>query len=231
MQERVSVIEGKHPILLVAPHGYHGDDYNTDFITEDMASRFDMYAVINRGYERATNPDSDHDKADCNNYNHMMQDEVVKDEFLTPILRYKSRILQKHHRCYLYFIHGMANRYTNGNLVDMVVGYGAGKPASHSCDLWMKNLLCYLLSENNMNVFEGKDGGMFSGWAKGNMNQLFRKHLPDPRCHSMQLELARDLRKAKDMAIIAVEFMAPCLLDLLNYSKWDAPASFTVPRI
>lgn len=230
-QERVSLIEGRHPIILVAPHGYHGNDYNTDFIVENLASKFDMYAVINRGFERADHPDSENDKADCNNFMQIVADPVVYDEFLTPIVRYKNRILRKVQRCHLFFIHGMANRHVGDKLADIVVGYGAGKPASHSCELWMKNLFCYLLSKASLNVFEGKEGGAFSGWARGNMNQLFRKHLPEPRCHSMQVELARDLRYDKDMAIDTVASLAPAMLELLNYSTWSGPQGFTIQRV
>ena len=42
--ERVSVIEGKRPIIFVAPHGYKGDDENTDAMVEHMSQQLSSYA-------------------------------------------------------------------------------------------------------------------------------------------------------------------------------------------
>ena len=84
MKERVGIIIGKNPVILVAPHG--ADDTNTDIITERVAKKADCYAVINRGFERADFVDVIKDKADCNKIDHCKQ-EVVYEEFLKPIIK------------------------------------------------------------------------------------------------------------------------------------------------
>ena len=82
--ERVSVIEGKSPIIIVAPHGYKGDDENTDLIAEEIANALHCYAVINRGWERSDSVDFMKDKADCNNVYHCKED-VVRELSLIHI--------------------------------------------------------------------------------------------------------------------------------------------------
>ena len=106
--ERVSIINGKIPILIVAPHGYEKDDEQTALIAEYIANKIGAYAVINRGWERAEEVDFWKDKADCNNINHCFED-VVKEEIIDPILRYKSRILLGHSEMYVFWIHGMSD--------------------------------------------------------------------------------------------------------------------------
>ena len=136
--ERVSVIEGSIPVIVVAPHGFHGDDENTDLIAETIASTIDAYAVINRGWERGDTVDSFKDWADCNNVYHCKED-VVREEFLEPIIRFKNKILKKEQLAYIFYIHGMGNRHravAKDPYLDAVLGYGAGKPNSFSCDIW-----------------------------------------------------------------------------------------------
>jgi hypothetical protein len=157
MKERVSTIVGQRPIILVAPHG--ADDTNTDILTELTAKTINCYAVINRGFERADSVDVNKDKADCNKITHCKQD-VVFEEFLKPILKFKDRIIQKSilanrssNNFYgnipltdpvsLFFIHGCGDivHKEAGEKVALIVGYGRGtKKDSFSCDLWRKNL-------------------------------------------------------------------------------------------
>lgn len=103
--ERVSVIRGKAPVIVVAPHGFEQDDQNTALIAESIANEINCYAVINRGWERCLDIDVLNDKADCNNVYHCKED-VVREEFLEPIVRFKSRILYSHDEAFLIFIHG-----------------------------------------------------------------------------------------------------------------------------
>lgn len=216
MNERVSTIQGKLPIIIVAPHGFEGDDENTSVIAEQIATAIGTYAVINRGWERDENVDFMLDKADCNNVLHCHED-VVRDEILDPILRYKNRILQNHHRAFVYYIHGMANKhrkYANDPDMDVVIGYGAGSPNSFTCELWQKDLFCHLLQNQGIHPYEGKAGGTMSGWARNNMNQLFRKWYPDSRVASMQIEIIHDLRNEKDMAMITAEYIASAIKDV-----------------
>ena len=230
--ERVSLIDGSKPILIVAPHGFHDDDERTALIAENLADILDCYAVINRGWERADVVDCINDKADCNNLQHCHED-VVKDEFLDPILRYKQRIvwgkgnhgamyslyLRQPTTMYMFLIHGMANKHrqlTGEPKLDLVIGYGAGSPDSFSCEPWRKDYLAHRLSEAGMCVFQGKKGGAMSGWARNNTNQLFRKWYQDPNVHSMQLEIVHALRQDDDCAKMTSEYLAAAIDDLIS---------------
>ena len=228
--ERVSVISGKSPILVVAPHGYDQDDYNTDLIAETIAHQLDCYAVINRGWERAESVDYLRDKADCNNIYHCRED-VVREEFLEPIIRFKNRILKDFVSCYIFYIHGMANKHrtlSKEPRLDLVVGYGAGSPASYSCELWQKDFLLNELNGLGVMTYEGKKGGVMSGWSRNNLNQYFRKWDLDTDVNSMQIEVIYDLRREKDLAYLISDYIAMSIKNLINtysYSgtnKWPA---------
>lgn len=220
--ERVSTISGKLPIIVIAPHGFDGNDENTAIIAEHIAKSINAYAVVNRGWERDENVDYMLDKADCNNVYHCHED-VVKEEFLEPILRFKNRILQSHDKAYIYYIHGMGNRHRDiaGEDMDIVLGFGAGSPSSHTCELWQKNLVCHLLNESGIKTFEGKKGGSMSGWSKLNMNQLFRKWYLEPNVSSMQLEIVHELRSCKDISILTAEYIGETLRFMLGIKSFS----------
>ena len=200
--ERVRTISGNTPVLIVAPHGFDGDDEKTAFIAEIVVKNLNACGVINLGWERGVSVDFMKDKADCNNVNHCHED-VVKEEFLDPIIRYKDRLIQKNSKVCMFHIHGMSNRHrliANDPKMDMVVGYGEGYPQSLSCDLWKKNMFIHLMEGLGVRVYEGSSGGKFSGWGKNNMNQLFRKWYFEPKVQSMQIEIVHELRSEESIA-------------------------------
>lgn len=198
--ERVSLISGKTPIVLIAPHGYHGDDKNTAFLVEYIAKKLDCFAVINRGWERSETVDPLLDKADCNNVNHCHQD-VVKEEFLDPIFRFVKKALRKNTFVYTFYLHGMSNfhRIKSGIYdLDIVVGFGDDGKRNFSTSLWRKDLLCFLLYQNGFTVAEGSWKSGLSGSAKNNMNQLFVQNYHDSLVHSMQIEIIEQKRRDKE---------------------------------
>jgi len=222
--ERVSIREGKTPIILFAPHGYDGDDERTGKMTEYIAETLDCYAVINRGWERDDFVDCLIDKADCNNVAHCHED-VVREEILDPILRYQKRIMRNHPIAYYFTIHGMANRHrviSKISDLDIVIGYGAGSPNSFTCDEWRKNYIMHLLEEAGMSPAEGKKGGPMSGWSRNNMNQLFRKWYHDQSVQGMQLELIYDLRSDDEIALLASEYIAAAMQELIDAKGFSA---------
>jgi hypothetical protein len=193
-------------------------------ITEYIAKQIDCYAVINRGWERSKVVDCFKDKADCNNVHHCKED-VVREEFLEPILRYKSRIQFKHKNVFIFYIHGMSNKHkkiAKDENLDIVLGYGAGTPVSYSCDLWMKDLFLHLIENSGFNPYEGKNGGQMSGWGVSNMNQYFRKWHFEPNVHSMQLELAYDLRCDPEIARLTAEYLGIAIKDIVNYNTFKS---------
>lgn len=220
--ERVSIIEGKAPIVFVAPHGC--DDTNTDHIAEKAAAAINAYAVINRGWKRADVYNYDLEHANCNNLDHCHED-VVEDEFLNPILRFTSRIRKKFPRVHMITIHGMGNdarKKAKDPDLAMVVGYGAGNPPSYTCMPWMKDLFCYQAQQFGWNVYEGKPGGAFSAWTKQNLCQLFRKWKNDSSVHAMQIEVIHDWRESKQKAEFVGECIANYVGGIINCRNWDA---------
>lgn len=227
--ERVSIIPGKLPILVIAPHGFDENDERTAIMVEYMANTFGFYAVINRGWERSDTVDYMLDKADCNDVNHCHED-VVREEFLEPIIRYKERILQKSPIAQVFYLHGMHNRHrviSGDPQLDLVIGFGAGSPNSFTCDIWRKDLFVHLLDNAGMQTYEGSKGGPMSGWARGNMNQLFRKWYPQQEVQSMQIEVIYALRDSTDIALITADFIGQSMLQLIGAKSFSGKSNKT----
>lgn len=224
LEERISVISGRAPVIFVAPHGATCDDVNTDQVAEMAAESMKGYAVINRGFERSDHVDLKLEKANCNNVEHCLHD-VVKEEFLDPLVKFKKRILREYPFVYIFYLHGVANdirKKVDDPKLGYIIGWGAGKPPSHTCEKWRKDAFISILSSSdNYIAYEGKAGGNFSGWKKNNMNQYFRKWQRDENVHSMQVEMAYDLRSTRDKARTTGQIMGICVEELLRQSSWE----------
>jgi hypothetical protein len=64
-----------------------------------------------------------------------------------------------------------------------------------------------------------------SGWARSNMNQLFRKWYHDLEVQSFQLEIVHKLREDKEMAEITAHFISDVIREYINYEKFDCSFS------
>jgi hypothetical protein len=220
--ERVSVIEPSGvatPAIIVAPHG--ADDDFTAEIAEQIAIEADCYAVINNCFKRSENVDIFKDRANCNNNSHTEQD-VVHDEFMYPILRYVGRIQKTVQNVEVFIIHGMSNdirKKAGTSEIDIVLGTGLGKPKSLTLSDNRRNLIISCLQQAKFKIFEGKEGGDYSGWSKYNLNQYFRKWAGNPSVYSVQLEIIKDLREDVDTAKITGSYLGEAIksyLDNLN---------------
>jgi len=223
--ERVSIRDGSCPILIVAPHG--PNDPNTDLLAELIAEELDAYAVINRGWERAKAVDYFNDKANCNNVQHCQED-VVRDEFLKPILKYCTRMQKEYGVGCMFLIHGVSNgiRVKTGNPdLELILGYGAGEPPRWSCDEWVRNAFIHYLQDSGINVFGGKAGGDYAGWGRNNLNQLYTVW-HHGIIHSLQLELVRDLRCDKNMCQLTSNIVSEAIAKLIeNIEEASEPDS------
>ena len=128
----------------------------------------------------------------------------------------------------MFTIHGIGNDIktkTGDPDIGMIVGYGAGTPASYSCKTWMKDFIIYLSGQADIKTYGGRGGGNYAGWAKNNLNQLFCKwpQYVDDNMHSMQLEIIRDLRDTRSDAEFTGNILAVILEDFLSHGKWNAP--------
>jgi hypothetical protein len=232
---RVQIIEGKKPIIYVAPHGFENDDTNTAYIAEKLADYTNGYAVINRGWERANTVDYKNDKANCNNVEHCHKN-VIKEEFLDPLIRFKNRIVKKWSRVCIVHLHGMADDIKNKTgLPDLnyVIGWGNGKPNSYSCQKWIKDFLIYnLATDDDCIVGEGKAGGNYAGWNKNNMNQLFSQWYPDDEVDSVQIEIAKSKRNSNMTSLLTAQTMALVMEGLLdNDSSWRMAVNYRIHKI
>lgn len=198
--ERVSVIEGDTPVLILAPHG--PDDTNTDYLAECVAEEFGAFAVINRGFRRSPHVDYDRDLANCNNIDHL-HSEVVYEEFLNPIFRAVAKIKKKYdENVFVLILHGCSDgvrKIAKDPDLDLVLGYGDGNPPSYTCRARMKNAFAYHLQKENFGVYEGKAGGKYSGRSRNNLNQLFFQWYPTPKINSLQIEIVKELRTDEEM--------------------------------
>jgi phage replication-related protein YjqB (UPF0714/DUF867 family) len=223
--ERVRIINGKTPIIIMAPHGV--DDDRTSIIAERIAQEIHCFAVINLGWERNDSVDCMRDKADCNNSLHCHED-VVKEEFLEPLMRYKNKILSNQKEVYIFHIHGMSNKHritANDPTMDLVLGYGAGIPNSISFDPWKKNFIVNLLEEMGFGTYEASQGSSMSGWSKNNMNQLFRKWYPDPRVHSLQIEIVHELRESNRAAERTGVYLSEAIMETITAKQFSLTTS------
>jgi hypothetical protein len=193
--ERVVLIEGDSPVLVVAPHG--PDDKNTDLIAERVAIESGAFAVINKGWRRSNSVDFAKDLANCNNLKHIHSD-VVKEEFLEPILRFKNRIRRKYdEKVFVFLIHGCSNevrKIAQDADLDIVLGHGEGNPPSYSCNENFMKAFAHHLFNEGFSVYEGAAGGKYAGKSKNNLNQLFTRWYPDNYVESIQLEIVHEMR-------------------------------------
>jgi len=233
--ERVSIIDGKKPIIYVAPHGATCDDVNTALIAEVLAEATNGYAVINRGWERAEEINYKEDKANCNNTYHCHKD-VIKEEFLDPLIRFKNRILKKWSRLCIVYLHGMSNKITETTGIDnlhYVIGWGRGKPASFTCQQWVKNFLIYnLATGDNCTVAEGRSEGNYAAWSRKNMAQLFRKWYPDSEVDSVQIEIINKIRNNRTIAETTAQIMAITFEEMMAQdAAWELPSGFRIVKV
>lgn len=210
--ERITLVEGQTPVLIVAPHGV--DDVNTDQIAETVACEFGAYAVINKGWKRSDHVDYWKDLANCNNIEHLHSD-VLKEEFLDPILRNIIKIKNKYNENpFVLIIHGCSDKVrkiANDDYLDMIVGHGEGNPPSYSCDKRIKEAFIYYLQRENFGVYQGKANGNYSGRSRNNLNQLFRKWYPNENVNSLQLEIVKELRCERELIPITVDGLITAL--------------------
>ena len=224
--ERVSVITGSNPILLVAPHGYD-DDY-TDELTEAAAESMDCHAVINRGWERSTKVDVYNDKANCNSVKHCLED-VVREEFLEPIQKIVKRNTKVAYggrqHLYVFYIHGMGDQYRKkiDPKLDLVVGYGEGFPPRLLCQSWRKDLFIHTMEQSKYTVYQAGPDNPFAAWDRDNMAQFQNSS----QVSTMQLEFVLAHRKTKKEARITGRNFGHAIRNIHNMASWVPPAGWS----
>lgn len=212
MQRRTGIIKGKHPILFTAPHG--SCDVNTAKLAMGLAEHMDAYAVINYGWQRAAKYDYDKEHANCNNIQHLHED-VVKQEFLDPILRITDSFKDGG---FVFNIHGMMNNQDNCHLA---IGFGAGTPPMLSADLTLVKCVFYNFLDTTLNPKIGR--GKYGGRDINNLNQLFRrqKWYPNRKIQSIQLEFSATARTLPLSQAVTGAYYLHYSLELYSKIKED----------
>lgn len=215
--ERVSISRGDSPILIVAPHG--ANDINTALLAERIARFTNGYYVINRGWRRGSKYDYWREIANCNDIRHCHED-VVREEFLDPILNFASEIKADYGICQMFVIHGVSNavrKEADDRTLDMIIGFGDGQPPSFSCDPELKNYFLAMLEKVGITAFQGAKGGRYAGRGKNNLNQLFRRWYKDEDVDSMQIEVVHELRADLDVATFTADAIGSAIENLLDF--------------
>jgi hypothetical protein len=225
--ERITVIDGEDttPILLVAPHG--ADDPRTGLLTKLIAEKTGAFAVINNGWERAKNYDYDKDRANCNNIEHCHED-VVKQEFLNPIMEYVNTIFDCSADITILIMHGVSDALNakRDPSLDAVVGFGEGTPPSYTCDVVRKDAFIYILNQI-MEVGQGEGGGRYAGRRRKNLNQLYRKWYADSQVHSLQIEVVRSLRCDDATTHMASDLFSQAIIEYVDFiTSAEIPKEF-----
>lgn len=233
--ERVKIIDHFNsakllPLIFVAPYGL--DDTNTNIITETAATFGKGFAVINQGWKKGDEVDYYKDIADCNYLPHLYE-EVVRDEFFDPLLRFKARILKKHDKVFIFYIQSLGDHIystINDPLLGMILGYGyhRDKP-SFSCEDWIARQFCYHFSKNlTFSTYLGHYH--YQGWTSHSLNQYFRLFDYDHRVQSMQLFITKKLRSSEKKSQETGEDIALAAHYIANNNVgyWITPYDFNV---
>jgi hypothetical protein len=221
MAERVSVVHGKNPVILIAPHGF--DDTNTDIMTEYAALECGGNAVINRGWERDATVDVLNDKANCNNIKHAKHN-VVKDEFYDPIIGMVNRLTTKNPKIYVFHVHGCGNdiRKKTGENLSVVMGCGDGKPQRITCKKSTRELFTWLIEKDMLWLPAiANAGSRFAGWDMNNLLQMWRPFYP--RVSALQLEFVTAVRNSKADAEVSGRYLGDQINNLLASDGILAP--------
>lgn len=191
---RVELREGDPscPVIIISPHS--PDEDHTDTIAEIIAEKLDAYAIINKGWERADSVDFLKDKANCNDVNQLLSDEVLQDEFLNPLVSYVQQIRQRHFsNVYIFIIHGFGA--TVDDKSDIILGTGI--PDRASCEVWRHHAFTYFLADTGLDVAGGT--GRFAGRSRSNLNQFFKHKTAlwqnDSSVQSFQIEIEHSWRR------------------------------------
>jgi hypothetical protein len=207
-------IPGQNNVILVAPHGFMGkpkDDERTAEIAENIKKRLNCYAVINKTYRksRGGEPGFDRDKKICNLNNTDHYETAAPDlyeGFVGSIVRYKNEIINRGQVPYIFHIHGASTSKfekackdidaTGAKNIQILIGSGRGvsdndKEESLTALPDQVDSLIACLKQETF-IAHSTKSIHYTAKQDYNLNQLFRKKLPDNTAISFQLEIRKN---------------------------------------
>lgn len=211
--------EGQNNILLVSPHGHKLDDTHTDVVTRIVANELKCSYVLNFGWKRDKEVSAALGRANCNDVEHCKQPEV--HEFLNPVIDIADSVVKRFGTVQIYFIHGMGNGIRNqAPGADAVIGYGEGKQARYTCDLWRKDILIDMMTDCGWHCYEGAPGGKFSAYNKTNLTQAVcnSPFKGTRQRHGIQVEIVGERRKDEYTAELTGQSLAKAISLATLYS-------------
>ena len=243
----IKTISGKNPILLIAPHGWKGDDEKTGRLTKLLAEHLECYAVINENYQRPVIidhitkkkkpglPDPKKKLFDLNNLIHIKKH--LNNEFLKPILDYKDEIVRNEGSATVVLIHGIADGNPKADGKDIVIGIGLDDPANkpkrnrltptEAVAVKLKTIFDELVEPISTKICRVTERGGFSGCEKNNLNKLFtprQKTYNDPKVQSIQLEIKKEgFRDTKKNTEKTAERLSVALAKLVGIVDLSEP--------
>ena len=201
----IEKITGNNKILLIAPHGFNGDntnglkadDENTGILTREIARRLNCYAITNEVYKKPEksydpekgreieNPDPKNKRINLNRQNQV--EKYLKKEFLQPLKNFTQSIIKNHGSALVFWIHGIMDENITIETVDgdidnthVVLGIGQGNSNHHitAKKKTVDDLIRVLRENGGMKIFAAlaKKTSDYCGAHKNIMNQYFRTH-------------------------------------------------------
>jgi N6-adenosine-specific RNA methylase IME4 len=219
---------GKNNVVVIVPHGYPGDDDNTEILGYSLAKELDSYAVINnRKYRKpgASTP------AECEevDLNEPTQAQTQTD-FWEPLQLAVKHIISRFGNAVAVIVHGMDDAETDavysGLVCDVGVGY-SGETYDPNSALASKEFVDELMGGlKDHKIWPAAIGKRFT--ASRSLADQIRKDYGD-KVASVQLELRytgyRDeMGKIQDTA----KALSDVFLDLSEFHEYKQWTDFTM---
>jgi hypothetical protein len=232
-KSRISLGYAPSPFILIAPHGHKSDDFNTDILVETIAGILNCNYIINNAWKKCEIPDLKAEKANCNNYSHMLDE--VSEEFMIPLLGMAKTITKFYGYGIACWIHGVSDdvrKKYNKKDIDIIFGDGQGlSRRTQTCSTKLKEYVIFNLEENSLRTYSSFPGDQYNGANYINMNQLWTNHHPDPRMQSFQLEIVKELREDKTMTRLAADYFAESFRNIHKYTNFAKPYGYKIPLL
>jgi hypothetical protein len=138
-------------------------------------------------------------------------------------------------KCFVVWIHGVSDNVRKTNVstknLDLIIGYGLGKPDSLTCHEGVINKFLYEIRTDKLNCFIGQAGGKYSGYDYKNMNQYWRKHDLEEKIQSFQLEIIKELRVDKTISELTSNCITDALKNSIEHPNFKLPTFITLNYI
>jgi hypothetical protein len=224
MKERVSLLHGSQPIIIVSP--YAADEAFMGVIAEEMAKRLNAYALINNGFKKSDDVNVLQDQANLDRIEHVYED-VVKEEFLDPLMSAKRRLMKKHLQVFVFYLYGFDSEVEEktGNDIDIILGYGQAVVSnSYLCPVWWISKFIDSWDSHSWtsgDVYCGKPGGPFTARSIHRLPQIFRKVSPDPDVQSLQIFVSDKFRHSHPDAAFCGVLLANIIEEIVKSDYFD----------